>query len=98
MIQTAMTAQELFAKACLVDRKKLADAQAKTDIMTAEGCLKDAFATDVRPMLAQWRKKKGLDPDPLKAFVASGYEATAAKERTAARAAAGVKSTGSSYA
>ena len=23
MIQTAMTAQELFAKACLVDRKKL---------------------------------------------------------------------------
>jgi len=98
MIQTVTTAQEFFAKAALVDRKKLADAQAKTELMTAEGYLKDAFATDVRPMLAEWRKKKGLDPDPLKAFVASGYEAKAAKERTAARAAAGVKSTGSSYA
>ena len=98
MIQTAMTAQELFAKACLVDRKKLAAAQSKTDIMTAEGCLKDAFATDVRPMLAEWRKKKNLDPDPLAAFVASGYEAKAAQERSARRAAAGANSSGSSYA
>jgi L-rhamnose isomerase / sugar isomerase len=98
MIQTAMTAQELFAKACLVDRKKLAAAQSKTDIMTAEGCLKDAFATDVRPMLAEWRKKKGLDADPLAAFVASGYEAKAAQERSARRAAAGANSSGSSYA
>ncbi len=98
MIQTAMTAQELFAKACLVDRKKLVEAQAKTDLMTAEGCLKDAFATDVRPLLAEWRKKKGIDPDPLAAFVASGYEAKAAKERSERRAAAGVSSSGSSYA
>ena len=66
MIQTVMTAQELFAKACLVDRKKLVDAQARMDIVDAESCLKDAFVTDVRPMLAEWRKKKGIDPDPLK--------------------------------
>ncbi|HLL87874.1 MAG TPA: TIM barrel protein, partial [Tepidisphaeraceae bacterium] len=47
MLQTVMSAQELYAKACLVDRKKLADAQAAMDIVAAESCLKDAFFTDV---------------------------------------------------
>jgi len=86
MIQTAVAAQELFAKACIVDRKKLLDAQSRTDIIDAEGCLKDAFATDVRPILAEWRKKKGIDPDPMRAYRASGYESRAAKERTARNA------------
>ena len=36
MIQTVMTAQKLFAKACLVDRDKLRDAQARMDIVAAE--------------------------------------------------------------
>ena len=45
--------QELFAKACIVDRKKLSDAQARMNIVDAESCLKEAFATDVRPMLAE---------------------------------------------
>ncbi len=48
-------------------------------------------------MLAEWRKKKSIDPDPLKAYRASGYEAKVAKEREAARAARG-GSSGSSYA
>ncbi|MGH7215028.1 MAG: TIM barrel protein [Tepidisphaeraceae bacterium] len=83
MIQTVTTAQEMFAKACLVDRKKLQDAQARMDIIDAEGCLKDAFNTDVRPLLAEWRKKKGIDADPMKAYRAGGYEARVAKERSA---------------
>ena len=57
----------------------------------------ESFATDVRPMLAEWRKKKGIDPDPMKAYRGSGYEAKAAKEREASRAARGV-SAGASYA
>ncbi len=97
MIQTVVTAQELFAKACLVDRTKLQDAQARMNIIDAEACLKDAFATDVRPMLAQWRKKKGIDADPLAAYRSSGYESKAAKDRQARRAASGGAS-GSSYA
>jgi L-rhamnose isomerase/sugar isomerase len=99
MIQTVVSAQELYAKACLVDRKKLQDAQARMDIVDAENCLKDAFFTDVRPMLADWRKKKNLDPNPLEAYRASGYEAKAAKDREASRAArgssSGAKATGS---
>jgi len=98
MIQTVMTAQELYAKACLVDRRKLLDAQARMNIVDAENCLKDAFFTDVRPLLAEWRKKKGIDPNPLAAYRASGYEARVATEREAARAARGVKPGGSSYA
>jgi L-rhamnose isomerase/sugar isomerase len=98
MIQTVTTAQELFAKACIVDRKKLSDAQARMNIVDAENCLKDAFAIDVRPMLAEWRKKNGLDADPMAAYRGSGYEAKAGKEREARRAASGAKSSGGAYA
>jgi L-rhamnose isomerase / sugar isomerase len=97
MIQTAVTAQELYAKACLVDRKKLQDAQSRMNIVDAEQCLRDAFYTDVKPMLVEWRKKNGLDSDPMQAYRASGYEKKVAKEREAARAARGAVS-GNSYA
>lgn len=89
MIQTVTTAQEMFAKACLVDRKKLLDAQARMNIIDAENCLRDAFFTDVRPLLAEWRKRKNIDPNPLEAYRATGYEAKVGKEREAARAARG---------
>jgi L-rhamnose isomerase/sugar isomerase len=89
MIQTVITAQELYAKACLVDRAKLRDAQTRMDVVGAEMILKDAFNTDVRPMLADWRKAKGIDPNPIEAYRAGGYEARIAKERQAARAARG---------
>ena len=57
------------------------------NIVDGEQCLRDAFFTDVRPLLAEWRKKRNLDPNPLEAYRASGYEAKAAKEREASRAA-----------
>ncbi|HEY8665664.1 MAG TPA: hypothetical protein VIL86_03320, partial [Tepidisphaeraceae bacterium] len=98
MIQTVMTAQELYAKAALVDRQKLRDAQTRMDIVAAEECLRRAFFTDVAPLLADWRKRNAIDPDPLAAYRAGGYEAKVAKERDAARAARGTSSTGSSYA
>jgi L-rhamnose isomerase/sugar isomerase len=97
MIQTAQTAQELYAKACLVDRKALRDAQSRQNIVDAENILKDAFATDVRPILADWRKKKNIDPDPMKAYRASGYHEKVAREREARRAASG-SSGGSTFA
>ncbi|MCC7351797.1 MAG: sugar isomerase [Phycisphaerales bacterium] len=97
MIQTVTTAQEMFAKACLVDRDKLRDAQSRMDIVDAESCLRDAFFTDVRPLLAEWRKRRNLDPDPLVAYRAGGYAQRIAREREAARAASGGGS-GSAYA
>ena len=87
MIQTALTAQELYAKACLVDREKLRDAQARMNVVDAEECLREAFFTDVRPLLREWRKRHDLDPDPMAAYRASGYEARVATEREQARGA-----------
>jgi L-rhamnose isomerase/sugar isomerase len=95
MIQSVMTAQELFTKACLVDRAKLREAQADMNIVDAEECLRGAFFTDVRPILAEWRKRKGIDPDPLRAYRASGYEAKVAKEREGVRATRGSAGAGS---
>ena len=81
MIQTANTAQELYAKAALVDHAALAGFQARAELVDAEECLKAAFSTDVRPAIREWRKAKGLAEDPLKAFRESGYQARAARER-----------------
>jgi L-rhamnose isomerase / sugar isomerase len=81
MIQTATTAQELYAKAALVDHKKIAHYQSHADLIDAEECLKSAFSTDVRPAIREWRKSKGLAEDPLAAFRASGYLERASRER-----------------
>ncbi len=73
MIQTVTMAQELFSKAALVDHDRLRSAQAKTDLVGAESLLQDAFATDVRPVIRDWRASRGLPADPLQAFRESGY-------------------------
>ena len=97
MIQTALTAQELYAKACMVDRGKLMDAQSRMNLIDAENCLREAFFADAKPLLAEWRKKHSLEADPLAAYRASGYEGRVAREREPRRAAEG-RSRGSSYA
>ena len=83
MIQTAVTAQELYAKAVLVDHKKMVQHQMKCELIDAEECLKQAFSTDVRPALREWRRAKGLPEDPLQAFRESGYLERATRERGA---------------
>jgi L-rhamnose isomerase/sugar isomerase len=82
MVQTVMTAQELFAKAALVDQKLLAEAQSKANIVSAEECLRDAFATDVRPIIEAWRKSKGLPQNPLRALYDGGYVDKISRERS----------------
>jgi L-rhamnose isomerase/sugar isomerase len=81
MIQTASVAQELYAKAALVDHVKLAYFQEHAGLIDAEECLKSAFSTDVRPAIREWRQSKGLAEDPLAAFRESGYLERATRER-----------------
>jgi L-rhamnose isomerase/sugar isomerase len=81
MVQTVMTAQELFLKAALVDREKLADLQTQGRIVDAEESLKSAFWADVRPALAEWRAARGLPENPLQALRASGYVERISRER-----------------
>ena len=86
MIQTVTMAQQLFSKSTLVDLAALAAAQAPVDLMRAESCLQDAFATDVRPIIREWRTARGLPVDPMEAFRASGYLERITKERAAKNA------------
>lgn len=81
MIQTVVMAQALYAKAALVDYERLVAAQRANDLVGAESCLQDAFATDVRPVIAEWRVSKGLPANPLEAFRESGYLERIARER-----------------
>jgi L-rhamnose isomerase / sugar isomerase len=82
-IQTVAAAQELYAKAALVDHESLRHAQQTTDILAAEECLKAAFSTDVRPAIHAWREAKGLPADPLIAYRESGYQKKIELERGA---------------
>jgi L-rhamnose isomerase/sugar isomerase len=81
MIQSVCTAQELYAKAALVDHKRLAELQQSCSLVEAEECLRDAFWRDVRPVLRQWRLSHGLPQDPLKALRESGYLERITSER-----------------
>ncbi len=86
MIQTVLVAQELFSKAALVEYAVLTAAQQSCDLIRAEGCLQDAFATDVRPAIREWRISKGLPADPLQAFRESGYLERISAERASRNA------------
>lgn len=85
-IQTVTMAQQLFAKAALVDHGALSLAQNNCDLVSAEGLLQDAFNTDVRPAIEQWRDSKGLPREPLKAFRESGYLQRITQERASRNA------------
>lgn len=81
VVQTVVTAQELFLKAALVDRARLAELQSEARTVDAEECLRAAFWTDVRPMLRDWRRKRGLPENPLEALRESGYVERIERER-----------------
>lgn len=86
MVQTVCTAQELFAKAALVDHEKLSELQNECRLVEAEECLRQAFWFDVRPAVQAWRRQHGLPEDPLAALRESGYLERIRAERGAANA------------
>ena len=80
-IRSIMNVQESVAKALLVDQKALKAAQLAGDVLAGHECLMDAFNTDVRPLLREWREGHGIDPEPMKAYATSGYSAKIAADR-----------------
>ena len=72
-IRSIMNVQEAVAKAVLVDQVALKAAQISGDVLAAHDVLMDAYNTDVRPLLREWREENGLNPEPMKAYAASGY-------------------------
>ena len=86
-IRSATNVQEATAKALLVDREALKAAQLAGDVLAANDIFIDAFNTDVRPMLAELRESQGLAPDPMRAFLDSGYLERVRSERVGGNAA-----------
>ena len=80
-IRSVLNVQEMTARALLTDREALTAAQDANDVLAANAILMDAFYTDVRPQLAQWREERGLAADPMAAYLASGYQQQIAEER-----------------
>jgi L-rhamnose isomerase/sugar isomerase len=83
LMVSAMEVQRAHAQALLVDRKALDGFQQANDALMASATLKDAFRTDVEPILAMARLDKGCAIDPVAAYRMSGYRAKVATERPA---------------
>ncbi|MGW2463654.1 L-rhamnose isomerase [Streptomyces argyrophyllae] len=81
IIRSVMNVQEATAKALLVDRAALAEAQASGDVLGANAVLMDAYNTDVRALLGEVRQELGLDPDPMGAYARSGWAERIVAER-----------------
>jgi L-rhamnose isomerase/sugar isomerase len=80
-IRSVLNVQEMTARALLVDREALAEAERAGDVIGGNEVLMDAFYTDVRTPLAEWRAGRGLPADPLADYAGSGYGERIAAER-----------------
>ena len=89
MVLSVVNLQEAYAKALLVDRDALADAQQAGDVLMGHRLLLHAFETDVRPLCANARATLGGAEDPIAELRGSGYTARRAAERGASESVAG---------
>jgi len=89
MVQTVVTAQELYARAALIDQAELAELQDACNLVAAEECFRAAFWHDVRLAVAQWREARGLPASPLQSLATSGYLEKITTERKEKNARAG---------
>jgi len=83
LIVSAVELTRAYVQAHLVDRQALSEAQEKCDPLTALAVLKEAFTTDVSPILAAARERAGGAIDPVPTYRASGYRLRKAQERPA---------------
>jgi L-rhamnose isomerase/sugar isomerase len=83
LIMSAVELTRAYVQAHLVDREALSEAQEKCDALMALTILKQAFTTDVAPILAMARQRAGGAIDPIATYRASGYRRRKAEERPA---------------
>ena len=80
-IRSVLNVQEMLARVLMLDNEALATARASGDVLAANEIFMDAFYTDVRRDLAAWREERGLPADPMRAYLASGYQQQIEDER-----------------
>lgn len=89
LMASAAEVQRACVQALIVDRTALAGHQQANDALMATRTLKAAFATDVAPLVAEWRRRRGGAIDPIAAYRASGYRAEVTAVRPAASGSGG---------
>jgi L-rhamnose isomerase/sugar isomerase len=83
LMMSAVELARAYVQAHLVDREALEEAQEKCDALVALATLKQAFTTDVAPILAVARQRAGGAIDPIATYRQSGYRQRKAEERPA---------------
>jgi L-rhamnose isomerase/sugar isomerase len=83
LMASAVEVLRAYVQAHLVDRAALHEAQEANDALLALQTLKQAFTTDVAPILATARHRAGGAIDPIGVYRASGYRGKKAEERPA---------------
>ncbi|TGD80722.1 TIM barrel protein [Hymenobacter wooponensis] len=68
LLQSVENILGAYAKALLVDRAALQEAQENNDVVRAEEILRDAFLTDVRPLVAEAYRQSGGALNPVAAY------------------------------
>ena len=85
LVMSAVEVSRAYVQALIVDRAKLEETQNSCDPIAALATLKEAFTTDVSPILAAARKRDGGAIDPISVYRASGYRKIKDKERPATK-------------
>jgi L-rhamnose isomerase / sugar isomerase len=81
MLSSAEAIVGAYAKALVVDRGALRDAQESNDVMMAFQALRQGYRTDVSPLVARARMSAGGAIDVLSAYRASGWRQERAGKR-----------------
>jgi L-rhamnose isomerase / sugar isomerase len=81
LLQSVEAIMISYAQALIIERKKLEEAQKNNDVVTAQEILQNAFRTDVRPLVAEARRRAGASLDPLKHFRMLDVRTQLVKER-----------------
>ena len=90
LIQSTEAVCIAYCQAMLVDFPALHQAQDDNDAALAQEILQSAFRTDVRPLLAEARRRQGGAIDPLGAYRAVGYRTAMIEERGSSSVATGL--------
>jgi L-rhamnose isomerase/sugar isomerase len=73
LMSSAVEVQRAYVQSALVDRAALLEYQQNNDALQAAQTLKQAFRTDVSPILAMARMRAGGAADPVACYRASAY-------------------------
>ena len=90
LLQSVEAIMIAYTQALLIDRTQLAEAQQKNDVVAAQEILQNVFRTDVRPIIAEARRRSGAALQPLQTFRKLQIREQLTKERGSKTVATGL--------